>query len=81
MSARLLPFKPERSIHHMGDEPGGICGVLSGGLLLLVEGRDKEVDPAHIERRGTWFGHGAHESQSVAHGGQFWLAKGRPEAI
>ena len=45
-------------LYEIGDEPGGIYGVVSGGILLSVETRSGDLVPAHLVRRGTWFGHG-----------------------
>jgi CRP-like cAMP-binding protein len=37
---------------------GGVYGMVSGGILVSIEGPDRCMHPAHIVRRGTWFGFG-----------------------
>ncbi len=56
--ARPQKLLQGQSLYSVGDEPGGVYGVIAGGILLSVEGNDRTMRPAHIVRRGTWFGHG-----------------------
>jgi CRP-like cAMP-binding protein len=42
-----------------GDEPGGIYGVVEGGMVISTTGRDGLPAAGHILRRGAWFGYGS----------------------
>jgi CRP/FNR family transcriptional regulator, cyclic AMP receptor protein len=57
-ASHRLRAEAGRHLFQIGDEPGGIYGVVSGGILLSVQGRSGHLSPAHIVRSGTWFGHG-----------------------
>ena len=57
-NGRPQTLRTGQSLYSAGDEPGGIYGVVAGGILLSIEGNDRSMRPAHIARRGTWFGHG-----------------------
>jgi CRP/FNR family transcriptional regulator, cyclic AMP receptor protein len=57
-ASHRLKAEAGRQLYQIGDEPGGIYGVVSGGILLSVQGRSGELRPAHIVRQGVWFGHG-----------------------
>jgi|APEBP8051073178_1049388.scaffolds.fasta_scaffold00042_207 CRP-like cAMP-binding protein len=57
-ASHRLRAEAGRHLYQIGDEPGGIYGVVSGGILLSVQGRSGDLTPAHIVRSGTWFGHG-----------------------
>jgi CRP/FNR family cyclic AMP-dependent transcriptional regulator len=53
---RLEKFKADTPIYSIGDEPGGIFGIVSGCLgISVVQG---ETGPyiAHFAMPGTWFG-------------------------
>lgn len=41
-----------------GDSPGGIYGVVSGGIGLEASARGHPLRIGHIVRRGAWFGEG-----------------------
>jgi CRP/FNR family transcriptional regulator, cyclic AMP receptor protein len=41
-----------------GDSPGGIYGVISGGIGLEASARGHPLRIGHIVRRGAWFGEG-----------------------
>lgn len=56
--ARQVAFPTGKSIFHAGDDPGGIYGIVSGGILVYVPGMDGSERLAHIVRPGVWFGHG-----------------------
>jgi CRP/FNR family transcriptional regulator, cyclic AMP receptor protein len=45
-------FRPE-------NDPGGIYGVVAGGMLMFTTGHDGSLRAEHIMRRGAWFGYGA----------------------
>lgn len=45
-------------VFHAGDDPGGVYGVVAGGIGSYVVWRDNGPDLATILRAGVWFGHG-----------------------
>jgi len=55
---RLIALERGAPVFHMGDESGGVFGVVSGGVA--VRGGTPWQSPvlAHILRAGDWFGHG-----------------------
>lgn len=58
-SARLLSFRTGQALFHPKDEPGGIYGVVKGGILLSTTGVDGLPVAGHIMRKGGWFGYGS----------------------
>ena len=44
--------------HHVGDPSGGIHGIVSGGIGVLLPSRSQELMLCHVLRPGHWFGHG-----------------------
>lgn len=44
--------------HHVGDPSGGVYGVVSGGIGVLLPSRNLELMLCHVLRPGVWFGHG-----------------------
>jgi len=42
-----------------GDDPGGIYGVVDGGIVISATGHDGLPAAGHILRRGAWFGYGS----------------------
>jgi len=46
------------TLYNADDAPGGVYGMVSGGILVSIEGPDRSMHPAHVVRRGTWFGFG-----------------------
>lgn len=56
--ARLISVSEGDSPFHSGDEPGGIYGIVSGGVSMWIAGRSAENRLGHIGRCGTWFGYG-----------------------
>lgn len=56
--ARLVKHDAADSVFHAGDEAGGICGVVSGGIGIYLPTESGELKLAHIGRSGTWFGYG-----------------------
>jgi CRP-like cAMP-binding protein len=55
---RVLSLPRGKSLYAAGDEPGGVYGILSGGIMMSAPGRDGLPLAGHILRRGAWFGHG-----------------------
>jgi CRP-like cAMP-binding protein len=46
------------TLYNADDGPGGVYGMVSGGILISIESRDGSMHPAHVVRCGTWFGFG-----------------------
>jgi CRP/FNR family transcriptional regulator, cyclic AMP receptor protein len=46
------------TLYNADDGPGGVYAMVSGGVLISIEGRDGTMHPAHVVRQGTWFGFG-----------------------
>jgi CRP-like cAMP-binding protein len=57
-ASRLQVFEPGRFIFHSGDAPGGMYGVVDGGVGMLVPTGRGEVLLCNVLRRGYWFGYG-----------------------
>ncbi len=45
-------------LFHAGDGPGGIDGVVSGGIGIHLPANNDETTLVHIGRAGLWFGYG-----------------------
>jgi len=57
--ARLIECPPGGALFHVGDDPGGIYGVVDGGIGIHVPQPGQGATLlVHIARRGVWFGHG-----------------------
>lgn len=56
--ARLVKHDAADVVFHAGDEAGGICGVVSGGIGIYIPTDGGDLRLAHIGRRGVWFGYG-----------------------
>lgn len=58
---RCLPkrFEAGKSIYSVGDEPGGIYGIVSGSLAISVAPRETGPYTAHFGTPGSWFGEAA----------------------
>jgi CRP-like cAMP-binding protein len=61
---RQLRLDRGAPVFHMGDQEGGVYGIVSGGVAVLGGTAWQLPALAHIERAGDWFGHGP-----VLHGG------------
>jgi CRP-like cAMP-binding protein len=55
---RLIALEPGAPVFHMGDESGGVFGIVSGGVAVMGGTPWQLPAMAHIERAGDWFGHG-----------------------
>lgn len=55
---RLVTLARGAPVFQMGDDPGGVYGIVSGGIAVLGGTRWQLPTLAHIERAGDWFGHG-----------------------
>lgn len=58
LRARLAKHEAGDFIFHAGDEAGGICGVVAGGIGIYIPTGSGDLRLAHIGRRGVWFGYG-----------------------
>lgn len=56
--ARLVRHDAGDFVFHAGDEAGGICGIVSGGIGIYLPTEGDDLRLAHIGRCGTWFGYG-----------------------
>lgn len=56
--ARLVELGPDRYPFHPGDEPGGVYGIVTGGVAVHLSGQDGEMHFVDVVRQGTWFGYG-----------------------
>jgi len=55
----LQTFKSGESIYHVNDPPGGMFGLVSGGLGVSIAPGEREPHFAHFARPGAWFGEAA----------------------
>ncbi len=53
---RLQSFKNGQSIYMAGDPPGGMYGLVSGGVGVSIAPGERGPYFAHLGRPGTWFG-------------------------
>jgi CRP-like cAMP-binding protein len=56
--ARLRIYKRGELTHYVGDEPGGLYGIVDGGFGVLVPSGGHEMLLCHVLRTGAWFGSG-----------------------
>jgi CRP/FNR family cyclic AMP-dependent transcriptional regulator len=52
----LQTFKAGQNIFMAGDPPGGMFGLVSGGLAISIAPGERGPYFAHLARPGTWFG-------------------------
>jgi CRP/FNR family cyclic AMP-dependent transcriptional regulator len=57
--AMLRAFAPGAPLYHQGDPPGGIHGLVSGGLAVLIAPGERGPHFAHFARPGFWAGEAA----------------------
>jgi CRP-like cAMP-binding protein len=58
-AGRTLLLRKGDGLYNPEDNPGGMYGVVSGGMLMATEGRDGLPLAGHIARRCHWFGYGS----------------------
>jgi CRP-like cAMP-binding protein len=58
-AGRLLALRRGEAVFRPDDAPGGMYGVIEGGILLSTLGRDGLPAAGHIARRCHWFGYGS----------------------
>jgi CRP-like cAMP-binding protein len=58
-AGRPLTLRKDECLYSPEDNPGGMFGVVAGGMLMATEGRDGLPLPGHIARRCHWFGYGS----------------------
>lgn len=56
---RLQRFKAGEFVYVIGDPPGGMFGLVAGGLSISVAPRQRGPYFAHSARPGSWFGEAA----------------------
>mgnify|MGYP005858789353 CR=1 FL=1 len=57
-AGRLREVARGERIWSAGDPPGGVCGVISGGIGVEGSSAWHSPRPGHVFRAGDWFGHG-----------------------
>ncbi len=55
-SGHRRQFKRGEFLHHEGDAPGGVYGIISGGLGVMLSRRDGTSGLSTIIRSGNWIG-------------------------
>jgi CRP-like cAMP-binding protein len=58
-AGRALTLRKGEPLYSPEDSPGGMYGVVVGGMLMATQGRDGLPLPGHIARRCHWFGYGS----------------------
>jgi CRP/FNR family cyclic AMP-dependent transcriptional regulator len=56
---RLQSCKAGQTLYRVGDPPGGMYGLISGGLGVTVAPGERGPYFGHLARPGTWFGEAA----------------------
>jgi len=56
---KLEVFKAGAPVYSVGDPPGGMFGLVRGGLALSIAPGERGPYVAHFVRPGTWMGEGA----------------------
>ena len=54
----LREFAPGETIYMTGDEPGGMYGLITGGLSVTITTGERGPNFAHYFRPMKWFGEG-----------------------
>lgn len=58
-AGRITALTRVAALFRPDNEPGGIYGVVDGGMVISTIGRDGLPAAGHIMRRGAWFGYGS----------------------
>jgi CRP/FNR family transcriptional regulator, cyclic AMP receptor protein len=58
-AGRTMTLSKGQLLYSPEDNPGGMFGVVAGGMLMATQGRDGLPLPGHIARRCHWFGYGS----------------------
>jgi CRP/FNR family transcriptional regulator, cyclic AMP receptor protein len=58
-AGRTLALRKGDLLYNPEDNPGGMYGVVAGGMLMATQGRNGLPLPGHIARRCHWFGYGS----------------------
>jgi CRP-like cAMP-binding protein len=58
-AGRPIRFRRGEALYQPGDGPGGMFGVMEGGILISIPGRNGVPTAAHIVRPCSWFGYAA----------------------
>ncbi|MDE2380546.1 Crp/Fnr family transcriptional regulator, partial [Bradyrhizobium sp.] len=54
----IVEFEPDEFVWHVGDQAGGVFGIVEGAVGVLVPAEEAGLRLAHIMRTGAWFGYG-----------------------
>jgi hypothetical protein len=55
-AGNILKMTKGQPLFSSGDNPGGMYGVVEGGMIMAARGRDDLPLPGHIARPSHWFG-------------------------
>ena len=58
-AGRTLLLRKGERLYDPEDNPGGMFGVVAGGMVMATQGRDGLPLPGHVARRCHWFGYGS----------------------
>lgn len=58
-AGRMLGLRKGERLYEPEDNPGGMFGVVAGGMLMATQGRDGLPLPGHVARRCHGFGYGS----------------------
>ncbi len=64
---RIRQFRRGEVVYRDGESPGGIYGVIVGGVGIIAARRGRSPVLAHIMRHGAWFGEGPWQLGSGRH--------------
>jgi CRP-like cAMP-binding protein len=57
-ASKLQTYERGRFLFYEGDEPGGMYGIVDGGLGVMVPSGHSDMLLCNVLRRGYWFGYG-----------------------
>lgn len=57
-AGQVQSYRAGESTHHLGDDPGGIYGVIEGSFGVIGQSPSVGVVLGHIYRAASWFGEG-----------------------
>lgn len=57
-AGQVQSYRTGEFTHHLGDDPGGISGVIEGSFGVIGQSPSVGVVLGHIFRPGSWFGEG-----------------------
>ena len=54
----LRRYPPKTNVYLVGDPPGGVYGIVSGSIAVVLPPMDRPQTVAHLAVPGSWFGEG-----------------------